>query len=233
MPTPSPRTLVAAPALIATLAGLAAADVLPVTPYLSAADSPFASMSLGWFYLEDMEDGLLNTPGLSVVSNRPGTIVGAIPPNYFTDSVDGDDGVIDGSGQGGRSLGELNNTSTESLGYTFFFDPLVLGQFPTHAGIVWTDGGGGRQTTVDFYDAGGTLIASIPPTTTGDNSYAGTTAEDRFFGAFFEQGIGSFTIRTPSGTAVLEVDHIQYGYVPAPGSLLLLAGWGISGRRRR
>src|SRR6185295_5549806 len=35
------------------------------SPYLSAADSPFAGLSLGYYLLEDFEDGQLNTPGVA------------------------------------------------------------------------------------------------------------------------------------------------------------------------
>ena len=59
------RKLVLA-SLVAFLAGApAGAAILGPTPYLSAADSPFAGLGLSNFSLEDFEDIALNTPGLS------------------------------------------------------------------------------------------------------------------------------------------------------------------------
>ena len=65
--------------------------------YLSEADSPFNGYDFDSFYLENFEDGLLNVPG---VSASTGSVVG---PGGATDSVDGDDGTIDGSGTSGKS----------------------------------------------------------------------------------------------------------------------------------
>src|SRR5687767_14985597 len=98
------------------------------TPYLSAADSPFAATSFGYFHLEDFEDDTL-TPGLTALN---GIRIGAGP---FTDSVDADDGAIDGSGLDGGSY--FSNAATST--FEFVFDAGVLGALPTHAGLVWTD----------------------------------------------------------------------------------------------
>lgn len=38
------------------------------TPYLSFRDSPFSGTNFSYFYLEDFEDGLLNTPGVNVTT---------------------------------------------------------------------------------------------------------------------------------------------------------------------
>ena len=107
---------------------------------LSFNDSPFAVGSFVYFHLEDFEDSALNTPGvnLSVTSLR----TSITPPSEFTDSVDGDDGSIDGSGQGGHSL-YLGNLETAlwPLSATFTFDATSLGALPTHVGMVWTDVG--------------------------------------------------------------------------------------------
>ncbi len=69
------------------------------TPYLQTSDSPWLSqIGSANFYLEDFEDGLLNTPGVSA------TGANVIGPGGLTDSVDGDDGNVDGSGSTGRSF---------------------------------------------------------------------------------------------------------------------------------
>src|SRR4051794_1842198 len=99
-------------------------------PYLSEADSPFAaSIQAGTTRLETFEDGALNTLGVSASTGE------TIGPSGITDSVDGDDGSIDGSGQNGFSY----FASPGSIGVTFSFDAVALGGLPTHAGIVWTD----------------------------------------------------------------------------------------------
>jgi len=59
------------------------------TPYLSAADSPFDLSGLGTtMFLEDFEDGELNTPGILTTSLRP---LGPNPPFQIVDSVDADE----------------------------------------------------------------------------------------------------------------------------------------------
>ena len=116
--------------LLTAGAGFAATLYGP-TPYLRASDSPFAGGSFSYFHLEDFEDGAMNTPGLSA---NAGIV---LAPGINTDSVDGDDGVVDGFGQNGHSW--FSNASTTS--FTFTFNAAILGSLPTHAGLVWTDVG--------------------------------------------------------------------------------------------
>src|SRR5262245_24436385 len=132
------RTRVMALAFAAVLlGGLNRADADLVfygpTPYLSAANSPFAGGNFTYFYLENFEDGSLNTPG--VTASGTWSVFG---PGQVTDSVDADDGVIDGSGTGGHSY--LSNFQNTSLTFTFNAGALG-GHLPTDAGIVWTDVG--------------------------------------------------------------------------------------------
>jgi len=192
--------------------------------YSSFADSPFYGNTLNVFYLEDFEDGLFNTPGVTAVANTPGVTPG-VYSGQAADSVDGDDGAIDGSGSAGHSLAGIPNVPAEDLGFTFSFDAAALGGLPTHAGIVWTDGGHGVSTQFEAFDADGVSLGVIGPVQTGDNSWYGTTAEDHFFGVIYDGGILGFTIRDPGGVNNLEVDHLQYGRnaaVPEPGVLPLL-----------
>ncbi|HEY8492699.1 MAG TPA: hypothetical protein VIN04_02330, partial [Myxococcota bacterium] len=67
------------------------------SPYRSFADSPFAGISFAWFHLENFENGALTVPGVSISTGR------VIFPSDFTDSVDGDDGLIKGLGRDGHS----------------------------------------------------------------------------------------------------------------------------------
>jgi hypothetical protein len=170
------------------------------TPYLSTADSPFlAGINAGQVYLENFECGFLNVPGVTL---SDGVV---IPPGFegLIDSVDADDGVIDGSGLNGHSL----FTGGGGTGITFTFNQTTLGAFPTQVGIVWTDGGG--DATFEAFDAMGASLGTIGPIAIGDGSNSGTTAEDRFFGVTFAGGISAIRISNNGGG--LEVDHLQYG----------------------
>lgn len=74
------------------------------TPYVQFLDSPFSTTSFDYFYLEDFEDGVFNVPGASVSP----LWVTSIGSSVYRDSVDADDGVIDG-------------TNTGRVGLAFFF----------------------------------------------------------------------------------------------------------------
>ncbi len=209
------------------------AEFLGPTPYLSFADSPFANVAFDSFTLEDLEDGAFDPVGATASA---GWIVNG--PGAQTDSVDGDDGVIDGSGTGGHSF--YSGQATSSLTITFDA-PLLGGLLPTHAGIVWTDVGSSTPTsgfddvTFSALDASGVSLGSIGPFLLGDGLVTGETAEDRFFGVVNLAGISSFTI-TMSNSVDWEVDHVQFGTtaIPEPSGLALISlGAGVVLLRRR
>ena len=229
--------------LISALAGasiFAAATALAVpvsastfgpTPYLQASDSPFASVNFsgGYFYNETFEDHLLNTPGLSA---NVGGVTSVVFGPSIHDSVDADDGSIDGSGLRGDSY--FHNSG--STGIRFSFSASVLGILPTHAGLVWTDGAG--LISLQGFDSLGNSLGII----TGnhaDGSNNGETAEDRFYGFFNSTGISAILISNSSGG--IEVDHVQYGAiagaVPEPSTwammILGFAGVGFMAYRRQ
>ena len=163
--------------------------------YLSKADSPFlAEISAGSVYLEDFEDGDFDTPGLT----QSGSITTA--GQFLTDSVDGDDGVIDGSGLNGRDIFGMG---------TLQFDPNVLGGYPTRVGVVWTDGGQGATTTIEAFDPFGVSFGA-QTYSFADNSITGETAEDCFVGVVHPGGISKLVISNAAGG--IELDHIQYGF---------------------
>jgi PEP-CTERM motif len=214
-------------ALVALLGGAGAghAQILGPTAYLAfdntlsgagGAISPFSSLTFtSYFHLETFEDGLLNTPGVSA------SVGSVLAPGSTTDSVDADDGNIDGSGILGNSLAFSSSGGTIS----FTFNGTTLGGLPTHAGIVWTDGAG--AITFDAFDGSGTLIGSVGGTH-ADGNFLGGTAEDRFYGIIAPGGIGRISIR--NATSGIEVDHLQYGrtITPEPSTLALLAVNGIA-----
>jgi hypothetical protein len=207
------RSIVGCFVIIAAPATLHAANFGP-TPYTSTADSPFNSAGLnGYFFIENFETGGASQPGLNTLGN---TVLG---PGANTDSVDADDGAIDGSGTGGHSL-QVNNLSQ---GFGSFQDQYrfvvasfaVPGGAPTHAGVVWTDStwpspainypltlyvlGTPGSGVGNFIDDDGNGVTDEPserirvdgPTfnARGDSLTTGATAEDRFVGISLDGGI--------------------------------------------
>lgn len=177
--------------------------VLDPTPYLQESDSPFAGVHFAdYWYLENFEDHLLNTPGVSVDA---GMIAFASYPT-ISDSVDGDDGdATDGT------CTDCDDWfyGSGATGLNFTFDADALGGYPTHAGIVWTDGGLNCSVTFTAYDANDEVIYSETFDGIGDGSNARETAEDRFFGVVTPVGVKRLFISNTGGG--IEVDHLQYG----------------------
>ena len=97
-----------------------------VDPYLAFENSPWAGEVSEWdyFFFEDFEDFAFNVPG---VTASGGWI---ISPTAQTDSVDADDGVIDGLGLAGHSY----FTGVTSA-IRFDFDADELGRLPTRSGL--------------------------------------------------------------------------------------------------
>jgi len=192
-------------------------------PAAGTSVSPFSHVdfSAGYFHLEDFEDGALNTPG---VSASRGEIRGP-GDSTVVDSVDADDGAIDGSGSAGHAL-KLGSLSEPSI--TFTFNESILGSLPTHAGVVWTDGE--NDARLEAFDVDGFSLGSVTaaPATAG---VGGETDEDTFLGVAHAGGISRMTVTggVDSGAAAgIEVDHLQYGRVPEP-SVLTFVGVAFGG----
>lgn len=203
------------------LGNVRAQTFLGPSVYTSFTNSPFNGGSFSYFHLENFESGSLSVPG---VSASAGAVIG---PGALVDSVDGDDGVIDGSGNNGRVF-FFNNSLA---GIRFTFSSVTLGQLPTHVGIAWTDGN--NDIRFEAFDGANNSLGFLTGSH-ADASFTGETGEDRFYGIISNGGIGSIFIQSgvPSNGGGLEVDHLQYGLttaVPEPSTLVLASGCMLAG----
>jgi len=174
--------------------------------YAQFADSPFANMdfSSGYFYFEDFEDAILKHSGAT--ANVGNFALLEFGPG-FHDSVDNDDGVIDGVSLQGESW--FHRDASEGIVWNFDAESLG-GQLPTVAGMTWTDGRG--QITFEAYDQSGNLIDSIVADH-ADSTFNGTTADDRFYGVIHQAGISAISLKSTDFRNGIEIDHLQWGYV--------------------
>ncbi len=218
------------PALLFPPGLKAAVTVFGPAPYQKASDSPFyKGAQVGTLYLEDFEDALLNTPGVSIKNGEPARFPG----------VDGDDGVLDNRSNGmvwATHSGPLadygNNFSLEIK-----FDEMEGQGYPVCAGLVLLgfstlpegfeayylfrayDGQGNDVTGDVFVEA-----VHLPPATPNNS-----TLGNQFVGIRSDTGISKILL----GAARL--DHLQYGYaIPEPSAITLavLSGLWLPGTRR-
>ena len=185
-------------------AGGATFVVLPDAPIVNipyTCESPFANVEFdSYFHLDDFENGMLSAPGVTSTSTTTSANSGS--PS-LVDSVDCDDGVVDGT------CVDCDALFSGSGSIQVTFDAQVLGALPTHVGMVWTDGGFGSSVTVTGYDSADQVIYTQTVDGIGDNSNTGTTAEDRFFGIVHYAGVKSVKLANNAGG--IEIDHLQYG----------------------
>ena len=179
----------------------------PMMPYQSRDDIPRGFYAGGGpAALEDFEDDMLDFD----VEASAGIIVN---PGGVTDSVDADDGELDGRGINGHSWFQ----SMGRDGVMFTFPSMV-----TAAGIVWTDANTNLNEEPPFvFEVFGpdmVSLGSIRAEDLGDGEIDGGTEEDRFFGVQDVNGIIAIQVRTIDGPGVFssafEVDHLQFGNSP-------------------
>lgn len=215
--------LLAAPRLASS------AQYLKPSPYREKTDSPFidstvfrefydpfADSTYYYFYLETFESGALHTPGVLASGGEVWVKPGPYSPEY-SDSVDGDDGAVDGSGTRGRSYATYPPGSDT---IQFAFNAEVLGALPTHVGFVWTDVGdppldNRALVTIEAFDSNNRSLGLFRESVDCDQTVTGETEEDRFFGVIDLGGIARIRIGMP-GRTNWEIDHLQYGRKAAP-----------------
>lgn len=205
---PRTATTLAATVLVSLL-GLACSPALgqnfaTAVPYQMSSDSRvFGALKAdSMYFLEDFEDGMVNTPHLMVDAN-PDVMI--LPPGPNTDSVDLDDGALDGLGTAGYSLGN-SATGIVTLIFEGIGNPAV---YPTQVGFVWTDGQANSNILFTVISKDG-FPASVFYNGLGDGSQSGTTDEDRFISVEWSVGISQITVAASS--SLLEIDHVQYQY---------------------
>lgn len=198
-------------------AGSAATVFGPIL-YRQVSDSPFrAGIESGTVYLENFEDGQLNTPG---VSARDGGI-------REDQGVDIDDGMLDGLGRNMVWVGP--NGTLPDLGdpwkIEISFTPDAILGYPTFAGVVlpgWTGLPPNIPAAKRFgaYDAAGNdllsggLIVDMVHLPAGTSYYS--SEGDQFVGIYNETGISRIILSNYS------FDHLQYGWaIPEPGTVTL------------
>lgn len=179
--------LLAACAPIAT----AQSQFFDPTPYLRPADTP-AAFAASPPFIEHFED-------LHVHSDLG--LVGTLQtPGPSTDSVDADDGVVDGDGRSGISF---RNTGVVRVRFK---------TQPASAGLVLTEVA--APVSFEAFDGAGQSLGVRGPFSlpTGSN---GSTAEDRFLGVRHPSGISAIEVRAGGN---IEIDHVQWSVgAPAAG----------------
>ncbi len=211
------------------------------TPYRSALDSPFyEGIQGGIIFLEDFEDGILDTPYVRdpLVFPQTGisyrTLVSPSTTGAFA-SVDGDDGVLDFDGNGGDSWVTFQNAAGLRSFFEFEFEPNEDGQYPLFVGIVVTEVSDiFEEVEFGVYGESGLNLSTSaefdPRLWATVNDRPGDVERHRFIGFYAEGGIRRFR-----ATNTLQVDHLQYGYgIPEPSviTLMALAAFAFFHRRR-
>lgn len=227
-----PRLILGALSMgVMPIAANAATTTFSPTAYLKHGDTPAGfTCDKCVLEIEDFEDNTLN----SFLSIDNGIIIG---PNFMsgasvplTDSVDGDDGSVDGFGLEGYSW---FTQSARDVTITFATNV-------KSAGLVFTDGDpNSTNFKIEAFDSGGASLGVIDAGDLADGTFTGETAEDRFLGFQDMNGaIAKITLTMDAGSGI-EIDHIHWQDVtscvpePASAGMVMMALVGLFGFRRR
>jgi hypothetical protein len=226
----------------------AAVEFRTPSNYDSVYDSPWSGPILApdvgapTYYLEDFQDGKLNTPGLRIPQYDPGY------PSSVVRILD-NMGVGWGPDPGtpGRALSSFamhaafSNPPIWYNSLDFVFDEAELGFLPTDFGFAWTDDSYGMHFRLTVYDRQHNELGTLTGTGTG---------APQLHSLRYDGGIGSvrmWTSKLQHQETELTIDHVQYGdrftlrlaseaTAPEPGSAVLLllgaVGTGLAWRSR-
>ncbi|MFK8028646.1 MAG: thrombospondin type 3 repeat-containing protein [Gammaproteobacteria bacterium] len=174
-------------------------DSTQISGCLNEQQSPFSQLTFAYFYLEDFEDAMFNVPGITPVAGNVFML-----NNLFQDSVDEDDGVIDGINlQNNASFGISSGAPTIALN---FDDQQLGGRLPTHVGLALVNNF--NDFTFRAFNADGLQVDEVNGST---NFVAnGSALDDNFMGISHDEGIASVSVSGSGGG--MEIDHIQYGF---------------------
>ena len=165
-------------------------------PYAGRANSVFAGCRFAWEYVEDFEAGELIVPGVVLEG-------GDLEGGEDVDSVDEDDGALDGVANGGHSyLGEVVIAR---------FSSPPLPALPTHVAIVWTDSAPNVRVQFEAFDRDGQPVAPAVGVEAG-------LPDDTQLAAAHPGGISEIRVSSRSGDVVQaqEVDHLFIGFDNCP-----------------
>lgn len=221
-----------------------AATLFGPSLYFEAQDSPFYGGIVDntgeGIFLENFEDGELNTPRVFEPDNVP--IIGATVRTFISNpiqgrvnSVDGDDGMIDGQTFAGDTWTTLDpRTNGISGRMEFEFAPDEHGNLPRYVGIVITEAlDVDVDVEVSWRDSEGRTLFNDGEFDPKSWSFPGASLADRhrFVGLFHSEGIERIQLDN-----VEQVDHLQYGFsIPEPSSamMLLVCALSVFGFRKR
>lgn len=200
--------------------------------YLQHGDTPAGFCDGCDIKIEDFEDNLLD-PFLTISNGSilpPNSVSGSSTP--VTDSVDGDDGSVDGSGIGGYSwYTGIGNSNDNTLTIDFASNVDC-------AGLVFTDGDPiSSLISLEALDSDGNVMATIAADL-ADGVFTGETAEDSFLGfSDMDGGIAALRLIMTGGEGI-EIDHVHWAdcpVVPEPATsgMMVMTLLGLVGWRRR
>lgn len=176
-----------------------AAAITGVTSgYLQTSNSPLVIGSAG-YKLDAFEP---SSPSLATLGVSLSTLNGSSVTT--TNSVDGDDGSVDGSGATGHSLNVI--TAGGATGATFTFNNITIGAYPKSAAVAVT-AANASLLTFTTYDTFNAVSGTYNLSGVGTSS---ATSDDFLFWASDPAGITAISVTSNSAATSMFLDHLQY-----------------------